>query len=147
MKNKFRKELTVGVICLLMLVSIPMVTAGEDYPPEEGPYTVFIGGKCYGGLIPGPFNLDILLLIEQGYTRVIQFGPFGLWKYPWGPKYCMEDGSIFIVNGKVQDVEYPVYIALNGFKGYAPAVGQWFLKMITGRIRVVGMCDAIDLDY
>ncbi len=37
-----KKCLVVGVICLLMLVSIPMITTSEDYPPGAGHYTVFI---------------------------------------------------------------------------------------------------------
>ena len=50
MKNHYlKKGLAVGVICLLVLVTIPMVS-GEDilYPREEGPYNVFIRGKCRG---------------------------------------------------------------------------------------------------
>ncbi|UCD13536.1 MAG: hypothetical protein JSW60_08265 [Thermoplasmatales archaeon] len=149
MKHKLRKGLAVGVICLLMLVAIPTTTSNEiEYPKENGPYIVFIGGKCYGGIIPGPINFEWLLILEEGYTRVIQFGPFHLyWQYPYGPDYLMEEGSIFIVNGQIQDVEYPVDIELMGFRGYAPAVFQWFFKMLIGRIRVIGVCDAINLDY
>lgn len=60
----------------------------------------------------------------------------------------MEEGSIFIVNGKVQDVDYPVYISLEGFKGYAPALGLWLTKaIIGGRIRIFGVCEEISLWY
>ena len=148
MKHKFRKELSVVVICLLMLMIIPTTTGNDiEFPKEKGPYIVYIGGKCYGGVISGPINFEWLLLIEEGYTRVIQVGPLNFyWQYPYGPDYFMEEGSIFIVNGQIQDIEYPVEIELMGFKGYAPAVFQWLFKMLIGRIRVIGICDAINLD-
>ena len=148
-KYILRKGLAVSIICLLMLVTFPIVVSDDiEYPKENGPYAVFIGGKCYGGIISAPINFEWLLFLDEGYTRVIQFGPFHLfWKYPYGPDYIMEDGSIFVVNGKIQDVEYPVEIELMGFKGYAPAVFQWFFKMAFGRIRVVGFCEAINLRY
>ena len=131
MKHKFRKGLAVGVICLLMQMIIPTTTGNDiEFPKEKGPYIVFIGGKCYGGVIPGPINFEWLLLIEEGYTRVIQVGPLHFyWQYPYGPDYFMEEGSIFIVNGRIQDIEYPIEIELMGFKGYAPAVFQWLFKM------------------
>jgi len=148
MKIKFKKVIVVGMIFLLMLMIIP-TTTGEDiieYPKENGPYTVFISGKCYDGVIPWSINIDWLLLIEEGYSRVIQVGPFHFyWQYPYGPDYAMEQGSIFIVNGQLQDVEYPVFIELMGFKGFAPAFFLWLLKMPFGRIRVIGICDAINL--
>ena len=147
-KHYLKKGLVVGVICLLMLVALPTVIGDDDveYPKENGPYIVFIGGKCYGGVIPWSINIEWLLLIEEGYSRVIQVGPFHLyWQYPYGPDYDMEEGSIFIVNGQIQDIEYPVFIELMGFKGYAPAFFLWLLKMPIGRIRVLGICDAINL--
>jgi hypothetical protein len=48
MRNPYlKKGLAVGVICLLMLVTVPMVS-GEDIldPREEENYTVFSSGKC-----------------------------------------------------------------------------------------------------
>ena len=76
MKHKLRKSLAVGIICLLMLVSIPMVS-GEDirYSREEGPYNIFIGG--YGGLFNGSINIyrHPLKLISDGYV-ISCFSPF-----------------------------------------------------------------------
>lgn len=152
MKIKFRKGIAVGIIFFLILIIIPTTTGNEtgndiEFPKENGPYNVFISGKCYGGIIAGPINFEWLLFIEEGYTRAIQFGPFHLyWQYPYGPDYIIEEGSIFFVNGQKQDIEYPVEIELMGFKGYAPAVFVWALKMAFGRIRVVGICEAINLD-
>jgi len=143
-----KKCLVVGVICLLMMVAIPLVNAEGDYPKDEGPYTVFIGGECNGGGIPDPITFPIIFLIRHGYLRGMQFGPLSYWVWPWGPEYHMEEGSIFIVNGKVQDVEYPVQFHLRGFKGYAPAVGLWLTKaIISGRIRMFGVCEEISLSY
>lgn len=148
MKNNLRKGISIGIILFFILMIIPIVTADDiEYPMEDGPYIVFISGKCYGGLIPGPINVEWLLLKEEGYTRAIQFGPFHLyWMYPYGPDYTMEEGSIFFVNGQKQDIDYPVTIELMGFRGYAPAVFLWALKMAFGRIRVIGICKAINLD-
>ena len=148
----FNKTLVIGItVCLLMLIIPGGATSSSnndiEFPKENGPYTVIISGKCYGGIIPGPFNFEWLLFIEEGYTRVIQFGPFHLyWQYPYGPDYIMVEGSIFFINGQKQDIEYPVEIELMGFKGYAPAVFLWAFKMAFGRIRVVGICEAINLD-
>jgi len=73
MKYKFCKGLAVGIVCLLMLVTFPTIVGNEDieYPKENGPYLVFIGGKSYGGVISGPINFEWLLILEEGYTRVI----------------------------------------------------------------------------
>ena len=46
----FKKLLGIFVcMLLLMLVSIPLVNALDEYPREEGPYIVFMGGKCSQG--------------------------------------------------------------------------------------------------
>ena len=147
MKNKLRKGIAASIIFLLILIIIPTTTGDDiEFPKEKGPYIVFIGGKCYGGVIPGPINIEWLLLIEEGYTRVIQIGPFHFyWQYPYGPDYVMEEGTIFIVNGQRQDIEYPIEIELMGFKGYAPAFFLWLIKIPIGRMRVIGICDAINL--
>jgi hypothetical protein len=144
-----KKSLTLGVICLLMLITIP-IFSGEiiEYPKEEGPYTVFIGGKCNGGGIPNPIHFDVAHFITRGNIRYIQVGPLSYFVWPWGPEYHMEEESRFIVNYKLQHVEYPVSIFLYGFKGYAPALGLWFTKtFINGRIRVFGVCEEISLWY
>jgi len=43
MKHKFRKGLAVGVICLLMLVTIPIAQADTDHYSDS---IVLISGKC-----------------------------------------------------------------------------------------------------
>ncbi len=144
-----KKGMVVGVICLLMLVTIPVVSGDViEYPKEDRPHTVFISGECNSGGIPDPVSFDILGLIRYGYPRWFQLGAFGYYQWPWGPGYKMEEGSIFIVNGEVQDVEYPVQIGLFGVKGFLPAIGQLFFKnVIGGKIRVFAECEEISLWY
>lgn len=143
MKHKFRKSLTVIVICLLMLVSIPLVNALDEYPREEGPYNVFMGGKCSRGGYK-PVFFDFVSFFKGEKPRWFQLGPLGLYRWPVGPHYQMEKSSIFIVNGKIQNIEYPVGIMLKGFKGYAPAIYHTAIKTL-GRIRVFGVCEEISL--
>lgn len=140
-KNLLKKGLIIGVICLFIMISFPVVTSEFiDYPKEEGPYTVFIGGKTYGGSIAKPFFLNT--------TIGFQFGPFCKYNYPWGPEYNMLNGSIFLVNGKIQKYEFPAQIGLLGFKGFAPAMNQLSLKILMqGRIRTFGVCEEIYLWY
>ena len=142
-KSYVKKGLAVGVICLLMLLSIPMVS-GEDirYPREEGPYNVFICGKSegFGG---GPYTFFHLL-------------PFWILLYPQSVSYHFEEGSVFFVNGEKQDIVYPAHIWLSGFKGYGQTIYMILLKdaasafigLLTGsflipRARVIGLCSEI----
>jgi len=69
-KHKLRKVLAVGIICLLMLVSIPLVNALDEYPREEGPYIVFMGGKCSQGGNK-PLALDFSALFTDEKPRYI----------------------------------------------------------------------------
>ena len=138
-----KKGLVVGTICLLMLVSIPLVNALDEYPREDGPYNVFMGGKCSRGGYK-PVSFDFVSFFKGEKPRWFQLGPLGLYRWPVGPHYQMEKGSIFIVNGKIQNIEYPVGFMLNGFKGYAPAIYHTFIKT-PGRIRVFGVCEEISL--
>ena len=48
-----KRVIVIAIFFILMFVVIP-VTSGElmIYPKEEGPYTIFISGKCYGGTLP-----------------------------------------------------------------------------------------------
>ena len=149
MKNKFRKGLVVGIIFLLMLVAIPMVSGDIiEYPKEEGPYFVYMSGNCHGGSIPDTVDFDYRGLFRDGKPMWFQLGPLSLNRWPRGPGYELNKGSIFIVNGKIQDVEYPINnLILKGFKGYAPAIWQCFIKAPIGRIRVFGVCEEISLMY
>lgn len=70
-----KKGLIVGILCLLMLVYFPLVTGDfVVYPKEEGPYTVFIGGKPGGGGASEPIFFNA--------TIGFQFGPFCKYHYP-----------------------------------------------------------------
>jgi hypothetical protein len=136
-----KKGLIIGIIFLLMLMSFPSVTSDFIvYPRDEGPYTVFIGGKTDGGGVS-----DSLFFNS---TIGFQLGPFCKYNYPWGPEYNMWNRSIFIVNGKVQNYEFPAQIGLKGLKGFAPAINLLNLKIVTGgRLRIFGICEEIWLWY
>ena len=119
-----------------------------EYPKRDKPYTVFISGECNGGGIPDPIGFDILGLIRYGYPRWFNLGAFFYSQWPWGPEYRMEKDSIFIINGEIQDIEYPVQIGLRGAKGFLPAIGQLFFKAtINGKLRVFAECEEISLWY
>ena len=146
MKHKFRKGLAIGIICLLMLVSIPMV-CGEDvlYPKEEGPYNVFICGKSEG--MGGGIH-----------TMFLHCLPLWFLFYPSGIQWHFQPDSVFFVNGEKQDIVYPASIWLGGFKGYGQSFHMLLLKdkvvilaysltgfMPTPRARVIGRCTEIQV--
>ena len=110
MENKIRRSLVVGVICLLMLVSIPLVNALDEYPREEGPYKVFMGGKCsIGG--NKPLWFDFPGLLNDGKPKWFQLGPLSLHRWPVGPQYQMENGTKKIKNvtEKIVPEPYDLY--------------------------------------
>ncbi|UCF12707.1 MAG: hypothetical protein JSW06_00215 [Thermoplasmatales archaeon] len=137
---KYRKGLVVGVVCFLMLVTVPMVS-GEwiRYPKEEGPYTVLIMGNCSG--------------MSGGQSTIFRLIPVWFLFYPRHIGYDFDNDSVFFVNGEKQDILYPAQIDLSGFKGYGPTIYMGILKyefaafigFLTGfmpspRARVVGLC-------
>ncbi len=141
-----KKLLTVGVICLLILVSIPIVS-GEDirYPKEEGPYNVIICGKSTG--MGGRFS-----------TMLFHFWPLWFKFYPNGVNWHFQPDSVFFVNGEKQDIIYPAHIWLYGFKGYGQSFHMLLLKdkvailigfligsMPTTRARIIGQCAEIQV--
>ncbi len=135
-----KKCLAVGVICLLMLVTVPMVS-GEwiRYPKEEGPYTVLIMGNCSG--------------MSGGTSTIFRINPFWFLFWPRSIGYGFDNDSVFFVNGEKQDILYPADIDLGGFKGYGQTAYMMILKhnvaafmgFLTGfmpspRARVIGLC-------
>jgi hypothetical protein len=143
MKHKLRKVLAVVIICLLMLVTVPMVS-GEliRYPREEGPYTVLIMGKCSG--------------MGGGQSTIFRLLPVWFLFYPRHIEWDFDEDSVFFVNGEKQDILYPAQIDLIGFKGYGPTIYMGILKhnaaafmaFLTGfmpypRARVIGLCAMI----
>ena len=140
-----RKCMLVGVICILVLTTLPVVNADNEYPQDGGPYLVFIGGKCSRGGNK-PIWFDFSNFFQGESPRWCRIGPFSLHRWPVGPHYLMENQSIFMVNGKMQNIEYPVSIVLKGFKGFSPASYHVFVKT-SGRIRIFGICEEISLLY
>jgi len=149
MKNQYvTKGLAVGIICLLMLVSIPIIS-GETirYPREEGPYNVLIFGKCTG-------------MGGGTYTFWLHFSPLWFLFYPLSVDWHFEEGSSFYVNGELQEIVYPAQIDLCGFKGYGQSTYMSWLKwsisvfifFLTGfqpttRARVIGRWAEILVDH
>jgi hypothetical protein len=132
MQNRlFRKGLVVGIICILMMVYIPSINGEKiDYPEEDGPYTVYIGGS----------------ISAVGYSEDIDFNshilPFWYLNNSQCLSYKFRMLSLFYVNGSLQNIKYPAWICLFGFKGFAPS--WWLLKWTTiFRNRIIGICDRI----
>lgn len=138
-----KKGIAVGVICLLMLVSLPTIS-GERilYPKEEGPYTVFISGNSSG--------------MGGGLSTIFRLLPLWFLIYPRSIEYDFDEDSVFFVNGEKQDILYPAQIDLIGFKGYGQTIYMLILKcyvaafmgFLTGfmpnpRARVIGLCAEI----
>jgi hypothetical protein len=149
-KKLIGKCLVIGIIILLMLVTIPLVS-GEliRYPKEEGPYDVSIFGPCSG-------------ISGELYTYYIHFWPFWFLPNILNIGWHFEPGTVFTVNGEVQDILYPADIDLDGFQGYGQSVFMFNLKHIlelglflifltlgiTGfipyqRARIIGRCDSL----
>ena len=138
-----KKGIAVGVICLLMLVSLPTIS-GERilYPKEEDPYTVFISGNSSG--------------MGGGLSTIFRLLPLWFLIYPRSIEYDFDEDSVFFVNGEKQDILYPAQIDLIGFKGYGQTIYMLILKcyvaafmgFLTGfmpnpRARVIGLCAEI----
>jgi hypothetical protein len=127
----------VGVfVCILFLVmiSIPIVKADTKiFPKEDGPYSVILTGRNIIGFVvrgdidnhPSPFwNLTYPTALDYGCLRF----------------------TIFIVNGKLQNMinMFPFYsIELRGFKGFAPTERMMSLSELIGRLWIIGTCDEI----
>ena len=131
-KELVRKGLVIGIICLFMMVYIPSVNSGPiEYPEEDGPYTVFIGGNA----------------ISCGWSENFDFSshilPIWYLNKSLGFSYTFGKLSIFNVNGSLQKIKYPALIWLNGFKGYATPWWLWGFKWPFFRCRIIGKCDRI----
>lgn len=132
-----------GIVCLLLLVLTPMVTADNNYSKENGPYQVLMLGKNIYHEMP---SLPIWFDKMHGW----QIGPICHWHYPFGIGYIMVQPTLFRVNGLTEylDMTHPNYIYLAGFRGYAPGniiSGVKEALPAAGGIRVFGVCDEIDI--
>ena len=128
MKHKLKKGLVVGVICLLMLVTIPMVN-GEwvRFPKSEGPYNVFVGGS--------PQSVE-------GTTYFSQKHPFWFLDYNETIGFSFLFPVIFINGEFLRVTPYCSLIRFYGFKGYCPG-GFPFRTMLYGRMRIIGQCEEL----
>ncbi|MBE3137475.1 MAG: hypothetical protein IMZ43_08840 [Thermoplasmata archaeon] len=131
-----KKALIIGVICLLMLVSIPIVTA-KEYPKEEGPYNIILQGKCFG---------------NGGYGKSIHLGPFWYLDENSSIEFSGFVGTTCIISGdniyaEFCELNLTTNICLVGFKGYAPGFALWFMKALTplAKIRIIGTCSEISV--
>ena len=141
-----KKCLAVGVICLLMLMAIPIVIGDDEieFPKEDGPYTIFVGGFHRGSAPLKPIE------IEEGY---IQLGPLCFMKYP---KYLSinyfqvpewDEFIIVFINGQYQGQLVKDFhgIEVYGFKGiFSSYFLTGFNLLLFHRLRAYGICDEID---
>ena len=120
------------MILLLVLISIPSVNSRTiEYPKEEGPYTVYIGGFVYA--FSSNSQIDF-------YSQISPF-----WKLNDTQKinYNFNKMSIFYVDSSLQNIKYPASIHLWGFNGFAPTYWMLNFKLFYPRFRVFGQCDRI----
>lgn len=138
-----RKTIVIGIVCLFMLMAIPTTTGNDiEYPKENGPYTIFIGGYWFGSLVPLP------LVISDEY---IQLGPLCLLKYPNKISFKVYPGSVVMINGETPNyMEDDINkIDVYGLKGFYPAyylqgLKIWTIAFRLFRARSFGICDEID---
>jgi len=141
-----KKGMVVSIICLLILVSLPMVSGKHIfYPKEEGPYTVTAIGPS-NGMSGGLFTFFHVLPL----WFVLYNGHIG-WDF--------DNGSVFFVNGEKQDIVYPAQIVFFGFVGYGHTIYMSVLKgfatafigsligyIPSPRARVIGLSTEIIVD-
>ena len=122
-------------ILFLVMVFIPIVNADTIiYPKENGPYSVIITGRNIDGFaVKGDID---------DHTS-----PFWNLTYPMALNYGCLRFTIFIVNGKLQNMIslFPFYnIELSGFKGFAPTDWMMSLKeVLINKLWIIGKCEEI----
>jgi len=123
-----KKSIVVGIFCVFILISIPLVSGKQHlYPKEDGPYIISISGT------PGS------IVYEENLPKVL---PFMDLEYPEKVSISFFMLPIFFVNGKLQPVNFPAQIRLYGFKGFCPPLSAIMLKhFLFGRIRIFGIAD------
>jgi hypothetical protein len=142
-KGYVKKGLAVSIICILMLVSFPMITGKEIiYLREEGPYNVFASGE--------------INTMAGNLSTIFRIMPFWFLSYPRHIEYWFEGDSVLFINGEKQDIVYPARVDLIGFKGFGQTFHMWMFKifasnliyfitdyLMTPKARVFGQCDEI----
>ena len=138
----------VGVfVCILFLVmvSIPIVNAETIiYPKEDGPYFVYISGR----------TRSMGWFVDKEHEEYKEYfnnhtSPFWNIPYPCAIHYDFGKFTTFIVNGILQNTKNlssRFQIKLKGFKGYAPTHDMMILKLLIGRLRIIGICDEIRVE-
>ncbi len=133
-KNNLKIGALLCTVCLFVLIYIPSVEGRViEYPKEDGPYTIYIGGRTDG---------------SGKYSDNIDFNSY-LWPF-WDLDsdewigYGLEGIAFLIVNGSLQKINFPASITFNGFKGFAPTYWMIILSLLFfPRIRVSGECESI----
>jgi hypothetical protein len=126
-----RKGLITGILLCILFTSLASVSAehNEQHSTKSaGVYLVYIGGHstlmgCSSGLHLSPFWF-------QSSTGWVSYGFSGT--------------TILIINGAPSVQDSP-RIYMDGFKGLAPGTLHWTVKSIVGRIRISGICTAIEI--
>ena len=139
-KSLLKKSLVVGIICLLMLVSLPTSFGTVEYYENmtiknnrSERHFVFIRATS---LIGVGFLSD--------YYRIGRFLELFLSTDGGHVQFRFGGGAniLFIVDGKIQDVETPVKIDF-GLEGLEKGVAFWWHPL--GKTRIVGVVDAIEV--
>ena len=86
-----------------------------EYPEEDGPYTVYIGGSIGAWAHSEDIDFDSHIL------------PFWYLNDSQCLCYKFRMFSLFYVNGSLQKIKYPALICLYGFKGFVPPF--WLLNL------------------
>lgn len=148
-----KKTIILVFMLLCMLLSVPSTLGSVvDYPKENGPYTVFIGGVNTLESLQNPITID-------SENKSYNIGPFCLKQYPITLAFgmCMHKGrGIVIIDGTPQTIpDYSVNIEIRGFMGFHVGTPVMMAKILLfGGIqslyakfvhyRTFGICDEID---
>ena len=141
-----KKIIGIFICTLLISIAVLPVTSNQvsesenvdslngeeiEYPEEDGPYTVYIGGSIGAWAHSEDIDFDSHIL------------PFWYLNNSQCLCYDFQMFSLFYVNGSLQNIKYPARICLFGFKGFAPTFWLMFLKWFIFRNRIIGRCDSI----
>lgn len=140
MKSSYwKKWLTVLIICLMMLVSIPIAMGGEEN--NDAPMTYESAGKHVVSLSGGcsSFSFNIFSLHVGRLWWMILGQSIG---------FRVEEELVLKIDGEIWELECPVFISFTGFKGFAPGLLWWSVNHRIRDdniipVRVNGICDSI----
>ena len=151
-----KKGIIVGIILFCMLMSVPSALGSViDFPKENGPYTVFIGGVNTLQSLQNPITIDV-------ENKSYNIGPLCFLRYPNTLAFniCMHKSrGIVIINGTTQTIpDDLVGIEIRGFMGFHVGTLVMMSKILLFgyyeplyakfvHYRTFGICDEIDFNW